>query len=332
MPTFLLSFVRLVAILVLLLSPPVQANDTAAGNHIISQEVFRDPSGNLSLNEVLDAQFAAQTGIFTGGYTRDTIWMRLRIRPAADGQPLVLHILPSYLNNVTLYAPDPAQPGAWRSQTAGNSIPWRERPYAAIPLGFIVEPAVETSYYLRLNTLSNAMLHLQARSQKEAQHSEIRNVLWQGLYMALILWVILWALQDYWLSRDKIILTFALVYLVYLVYVLAILGYLPPLLPGNNQIPEITFWLLTFAIVTSLTFHRGLLSLYEISRLSRWGLNGLLIVAVMAIPLLLLGQTTSALKLNSLIALAAAPALFLFAMTARNSSNTPGHPRLKLYY
>jgi signal transduction histidine kinase len=332
MLTFLVNLVRLGAILVLLLCLPVQADGQTAGNHIISQEIFRDPSGKLTLNEVLDASFAPQIGIFTGGYTRDTIWMRLRIRPSAKGQPLVLHILPSYLNSVTLYAPDPAQPGEWRSQITGNSIPWRERPYAAIPLAFIIDPAGETSYYLRLNTLSNAMLHLRALVQKDAQQSEMRNVLWQGLYMAIILWVILWALQDYWLSRDKIILTFALVYLVYLIYVLAILGYLPPLLPDNTQIPGITFWLVTFAIITSLIFHRGLLGLFEISRLARWGLNGLLMAAVVAIPLLLLEQTATALKLNSLIALAAAPALFLFALTARNSSNTPSPPRIKLYY
>lgn len=285
--------------------------------YIVSREVFRDVTGQLSIETIEQQAFQPFTGIFAGGYTKDTIWLRLKVQPAHDGRPLVLRILPSYLNELTLYAPDPNTQGNWVATNNGNRLPWSERPQTAISLEFSIQPQAETFYYLRLNTVSNALLDVQAMTAKEAAEYEIRSFLWQALYIAIILWIIFWALQDYLTRREPVILVFALTYLSYLLYVIAILGYLPAILPDNTVVPEMIFVLVTLAVFTSLLFHRTFLALFEISRLSRWGINLLLFLSLFAAVLLTFGHTQTALKLNSLIALIAGPCLFAVSLSAR---------------
>ena len=288
-----------------------------SGDQIVSREIFRDTTGRVGIEAIENQAFQPITGIFAGGYTRDTIWLRFAVRPASDGGPLVLRVLPSYLNELTLYSLDPNKPGGWHEVKNGNRLPWNDRPHTAISLEFSISPEEQAVYYLRLNTLSNALLHVEALTSKEAASSEIHTLLWQAFYIAIILWIIFWALQDYVIRREPVILVFALTYLSYLLYVIAILGFLPAILPGSTMIPETTFTLVTLAVFTSILFHRVFLGLYAVNRISRWGINGLLGASMIAVGLLILGHTQSALKLNSLLALIAGPCFFAISFTAR---------------
>jgi signal transduction histidine kinase len=299
--------------------------------YIISREVLRDPSREIPFEAVRAAAFTPENGVFAGGYTSDIIWMRLSIKPAPERGQLVLRILPAYLNSVTLYEPDPDHPGNWRIQETGNRIAWRQRPLGMRALGFNIEPKVQTTVYLRLDTVTNALLDVHAFEPAQAAQRELLELLWQMLYMAIIFWLILWALQDYWLNRDRLVLGFALAYLIYLLYVLAILGFLPMLLPDVRQIPDLTATMVTLAVFSSVVFHRSVLNLYQISRPARGLLNALLGSGVCAIGLLVIGQTAATLKLNSVLALLAGPLLFLAALTARGDLQ-PGPRQLRIYY
>jgi len=323
--------IRVLAWLAFACAVPCLAEEGDPLDHIISREVFRDETGQMPLSEVINAHFTPSKGIFAGGYTKDVVWLKFAVRPATDGAPLILRILPAYLNEITLFAPDPEQPGTWRNIATGNAIPWQARPHASISLGLPVHPAATTPYYLRLQTASNALLQFQALTTGDAAHEEVTAMLWQGLYMAIILWMVLWAFHDYWLSRDRVILIFAFTYSIYLAYVLAILGYLAPVFPNSQSMPILTFWIVTLATFASISFHRTLLLLFGVVPFARWGLNALLGTSGLAIGLLLAGETAAALKLNSLVALICAPSLFLSALTARHDA-LPGRFRLKVYY
>lgn len=329
------SFVKLVLQVLVLSALGYGASGHAAheppANHIIEQAIFRDTSGKMPLSEVVDAPFSEFKGIFAGGYTSDTLWVRLKVRPAANHQELVLHIQPTYLGKVTLYSPTASSPISWSEQTTGSSVPWLDRPLSSINLGFTIHPTEPTAYYLRIRTTSNALLNILAMPSTQVAHLELTNILWQCLYMALMLWIVLWALHDYWLNRDQVILIFAITYLAYLVYVMAILGYLAPMFPNTDQLPKITFWIVTLAVMASLHFHRLLLSLFDVSAWARWTLHSLFASSVFALGLLLMDQTQSALKLNSLLAIAASPLLFLTSLSARKDTK-PGRRRLRLLY
>jgi signal transduction histidine kinase len=300
-------------------------------DHVVRREAFRDETGNLTLNEIQGASFSPFQGIFAAGFTHDAVWLRLVVRPNADGEPLVLRILPAYLNQIALYEPDPADSASWRTQLTGNRIPWHDRPLGSVALGFSIHPVVETTYYLRLNTASNALLHVEALKTREASHRDIEALLWQGFYMAIIIWIILWAMQDWWLGRDRLILLFAGVYLAYLVYVFSILGYVSLLLPDSDIIPQITFWSVTVAITVSLVFHRGLLLQFGVPGPARWGLKLLASSSFLAFGFLLAGNSFMAVKLNNIITLISAPTLFIVAMTAQGNSNL-GSRQIKIYY
>ena len=285
----------------------------------------------MTLREVVTAPFTPFNGIFAGGYTSDTLWVRLKVKPATDQQNLVLQIQPTYLGMVTLYTPDTPPSVSWSEQTTGSSIPWQDRPLSSLNLGFTIHPTEPTLYFLRIRTTSNALIKPQVLTSVVAAHHEITNVLWQGLYMALILWIVLWALHDYALNKDRVILIFAITYVVYLAYVLAILGYLAPIFSDTDQLPLITFGIVTLAVAASLYFHRTLLSLFDISPIARWTLNALLVSSMLAIGLLLTGHSQLALKLNSLLALLASPLLFLASLSARKDA-LPSRFRLRLLY
>lgn len=328
------AFLATVQVLLLALTfqaVPVLAADEVFDDHVISRAVFRDDTARRSLSDVLAADFVPVGGIFAGGYTRDAVWMRFVVRPAADGGPLVLRILPAYLNAITLYEPDPARPGGWRTQSSGNSMPWRNRAYAEVSLGFIIHPVAETTYYLRLQTVSNSLLNVEALPPVLAVQREVRSMLWQALYMAIIFWVILWALNDYLLTRDPVILSFMLVHLFYLLYLISIMGYLALLLPGQSGLPRITFWSITLAVLASIIFHRKLLLLSEVGRPGRWMLNAMVAVSLAALGLLLFGQQQTALKFNSLLVLLSGPLFFAAALMARGDA-WPGRSTLRIFY
>ena len=242
---------------------------------------------------------------------------------------MVLRVLPAYLNTLTLFVP--TAEGQWDSQTTGNSVPWEMRPHPAFSLGFVVHPQAETTYFLRLQTASNALLHIQAAPPAEATLLEMKSVAWQGLYAALILWIVLWAMQDHLLRRDRLTLTFASAYGVYFVYVLTIQGYLSLLLPTVGWIDTATGYFVTLAVLTTLVFHRALLGLFALPRPARWVLNALPTCAVATMLLLVLGQTTLALKLNSLLALLSAPLLWAISLMAKGNA-LPGIGRVRVYY
>jgi signal transduction histidine kinase len=300
-----------------------------ASNLIVSQAVFRDTTGRMTLPDVADAPFLPLQGVFAGGYTTDVVWLRLVVKPAPDGGPVVLRVLPAYLNTLTLFTPH--ADGQWDSQTSGNSVPWQSRPYQALSLGFTLRPAAENTYFLRLQTASNALMSVQASSTADATRLELQSVVWQGLYGALILWVVLWALQEHLLRRDRLTLTFAVAYGVYFVYVLAIQGYLSLLVPSASWIGTATSYAVTLAVLSSLVFHRSVLGLFELPRPAMWTLNALPVIAAANVLLLVLEHTTLALKLNSLLALVSAPVLWGIAMAGKGHA-LPGITRVRVFY
>lgn len=299
----------------------------APADHIVSREIFRDPTGQTGIETVGQRAFQPGSGIFAGGYSTGAIWLRLVVEPAKDAGPLILRVLPSYLNELVLYTADEQQPGKWKSMVSGNRFPWTERPHPAISLDFPIHPKVTTTYYLRLQTVSNALLNVEALSPDLAAAQELQTLLWQTLYMAIIVWIILWASQDYLMRKESVIVIFAMAYLFYLLYVIAILGYLPVVLPPGAHIPQIVSALVTLAVIFSLLFHRIFLALFDISTLGRWTLNLLLGCSLLNPVLMLFGQAQTALMLNSAVALVAGPCMFLAAITAKVE-----RLRISIYY
>ncbi len=130
--------------------------------------------------------------MLAAGYTPDAHWLRLVIRANQDGQDprLVLLIQPIYLDHLELYVPDAQAVGGWRVQCTGDRLAYDQRPVGGMALGFLIEPTEETTYYLRLQTSSNSMLHVEALSANAASLRKNRfgMVIW--LYLSVMCWVL----------------------------------------------------------------------------------------------------------------------------------------------
>ena len=102
----------------------------------IPLQMLVDPRGTLTLADVAarpDSAFTPLSAPLSEGYTHNVYWLKATV-PAAEeggaiptsGHSLWLSILPSYLDQVTLYQQD--GPGtAWRELRSGDTVPMAQR-------------------------------------------------------------------------------------------------------------------------------------------------------------------------------------------------------------
>ncbi len=113
----------------LLLHP--QADGQRADGHL---ELLRDPSGQLTLPEVINKAFQPLPGEAGFGFTHDAIWLRLMLQPEKSGEWLLESGLTS-LDDIRVYTQD--SQGRWLEQRSGDHLRFAERP---IPYRLFVFP------------------------------------------------------------------------------------------------------------------------------------------------------------------------------------------------
>ena len=82
---------------------------------ILQAQVLEDTGADLSFGQVVQGEFPGSFepmgDTLARGYTSSAFWVKLVV--AAHEQRLYLRVRPPYLDHVTLYRPDPAQPSGW---------------------------------------------------------------------------------------------------------------------------------------------------------------------------------------------------------------------------
>lgn len=303
------------ALLILVLSPP----GARAQEHLLGAEWFEDPSGSLGIEDVQHAPFAEQAIPFSGGFSPSTHWFRLRVAPGADGSPLQLRVGPNFLDEVVLYAPDPAHPGRWRQRTLGDRHPFSEREILSIVPAFLLPAtSAETTVYLRVRSSSAMILILEVVTPRVAAEHDI---VLQGSslgFLVLMLVMLAWATGTWLEDRDPVLTVFVGAQFVFSLQVLALGGFLAVLAPSAwpqlaDQAMNFSTVLTTFAV---LILNRALL---KPCGLPVWGARALdaLVWLLPALLLLLVaGYTQQALKASALlmfVVIMASPVLVLLA-------------------
>lgn len=302
-------------------------------DHIDSRAVLADPSGTLGIEEVARSDFTPIEGILSAGYTDTVHWLRLVVRARPDGGELRLRIRPTYLDELTLYAPDPETAGGWRTAASGDRVPFLDRSEPGVPLGFVITPdGPQTTYYLRLSTTSSSLLHATAMAPQPAYVDEM----WIGIIhiigFSLMAGILLWAASGLIVSRDAVVAWFTLAHTLQLVYFLAISGNLAPILAAFGPIDRLTSLLVCLVPLTTLIFHRVLIRPFAPTAVALRGLDALLLTGAVALLLLLVpGWTRLALQLNAILVLCSAPVFLLLAWTAQSDGPT-GRGPLRIAY
>ncbi|MPS47595.1 MAG: hypothetical protein E2592_01185 [Methylobacillus sp.] len=298
---------------------------------IIKREVFRDPSNSLDIHAVERQQFEPAKKLLTAGYTPDTHWLRIVVGPSSP-QPLELRIRPTYLDEVTLYQPDPDHPGQWLARTTGDTYPFEERDVLyPTAFGFLIQGQPEsTVYYLKLKTTSTSILYAEVLTPQDSRLKDLRRSALIVMYLSLMLWLTFWAANDFISTRHRLTGLFVLYQLTHIAYVLSVLGYLAPFVhaPLNDKLTSLLVISVAFI---SILLHYSLLVIYKPSRIGMRALLALSFFYPFLLFLLCTGHAQAALQINAYIILAGAILFLTLPYTARQDS-TPSRKTLQLIY
>ncbi len=150
----------------------------ALAGHLSS---LRDLAAELEIADIADAtRLAARHGEFIplkgyvfDGFTQAAIWVRFTLQRAADAPAMwYLEVTPTFLDDVTLFAPDGK--GGFNATALGDRKPFADRPVRSRTFVFPLElEARPTTFYLRVKTTTS--LNLQARLWQQAGMVDARE-------------------------------------------------------------------------------------------------------------------------------------------------------------
>ena len=287
--------------LLLLLMGALWSPGAGAEDLIITREVLEDPTGRLTIDEVIHQTFDAMGPSLSKGYTPSAHWVRLRVKAPDRGGDLVLRIYPPNLDDVRLFE---AGRDGWQSRVTGDRHPYDQREFASLALGFAVQQAApEATYYLRLQTRSLSWLNVEALEPHEAQRKDRRVDLIEGFYLVLMLCGLIWAVQNYIIERDRLVGLLALNQAALILFDLALMGHLAPLAPNSH--PEWADWATHIIVcawqVPNVIFTRALLQRYAPPQFWLRGFDLLLLAFPVQLALMALGHVELALGSNYLL-------------------------------
>lgn len=279
----------------------------AQADRIVARAFLEDPSGRMTLADVQSRPAQAFTGVLNQGYSDSVYWIRLSLAPGARPDAgsrriddrLVLRIRPTYLDEIELF--DPLEPGGARRVT-GDAHPPSGDEFRSLNLGFVV-PAGDAprDLWLRLDSTSNFIFHVEALTLAEALHKDRVQELVFGSYLAIVGLFFLWALTHWWIGREPVIGLFAIKQGGMLLFTLTVLGYLRDFLGdalGGTTVNHLSSAIfMGFPPITLWFFYR----LLREFAVPRWAV-AILAVPLVALPielaLVAMGHLTWALAVN----------------------------------
>lgn len=233
---------------------------------IQSQAHWIDRSGLAVIEQVTQSPFEPFQHLLAKGYSKHPIWIKVSYKKAdkeskqakQDQEELVLRILPTYLDEVTLYQRVGQQ---WISSTTGDRYPFADRDNQHTALNFNLHPQAEEVIYLRLQTTSTSLMSLEVVTQKHFSQLEGRRDTVLGIYFGSLIILMLISTTIGWLSKQIHWRLFALFEFAELIYVTSFTGYMPRfILPNHPLAMDLLFGIFVIThIFTGVLFHRSLL-------------------------------------------------------------------------
>lgn len=291
----------------------------AGDDHIVARAVLEDRAGDLTIEQAVNAEFGDTGNMLSKGYTDSVYWLRIVVRPRDAGGELLLRIRPTFIDQVTLYERNLAPASGWRQRVTGDQTPLMMRELASVSLGFTLQPAMPAStYYLRVKTSSTTIFHAQVLEPQVAAQKNTAQDLSQMLLVAFMLFMLLWAVCEFILSRQGMLAWYAINLCGQLFFALANGGYLAFLLPSplaalNDTITNISVCL---AAWLGLVFHRQLLTQFLANPMALRLIDGLILALPLTLVAIAAGWPRLALQANAWAILLAGPLVLFAAFSA----------------
>ncbi len=328
----LLPLLAVIGIVITILGAASLVSLHPGSDHVVERAVLEDPSARLGVEDVVGMQFAPVKKLFSEGFTPSAHWFRLRVRPQADGRPLVLYIRPTFLDRVTLFEPDSSGAG-WQRRETGDLLPFRQREAATVALTFEIRPAApDTVYFLRLETTSSSLFGVEAIDWRDVRQAELASDALLVLFLAIAACILFWSIGDFVRRPAPITVLFIASQLCYIVSMLAVMGYIAALMPEApaGRVSGLTSALVCLAPALGVMLHRQVFLLYApatlVSTVS-WMMLG---CSAVLIAILMAGHAQFALRLNSMLLFASSA--FYFAMAVWPWRDGVRSPLLRTLY
>lgn len=301
-----------------------------AQDHVIEKAFWTDTSGTASFDQARAAHYTPYTGVLSKGFSQHVQWVRLKIDgiPASVANTLVLRIRPVYLDSIELFDPAQLTPSA-SMRVTGDLTTWSSTEFESLHHTFQI-PAhpVPREVWLRLSTNSTQLLHVEALTPRDMLHEEHGLWLVYSAMLALILTFLAWVFLAWLRDRDPVNGVFVLRQIVLWLYTASYLGYHRILMAGVLEPPAQDFVYNSLVLLTtalSVLFEYRFLREYLMPRWGYWLFRTLLLSSGVAMSLMILGATRSALSLNMVLNAVALLSMLMVAWRVRLRHSGDSH-------
>jgi signal transduction histidine kinase len=303
----------------LMCSFPVMAKD-----YLLSSEIYEDFNGLSQIQEVVNSDFSSFQEIFIGGYSPSVFWIRLNIAPASDGQAIQIRIRPTFLDKVDLYTPNLLSRGNWIIRSTGDTVSFASSERNDISLGFVVTPSHPyTTYYLRLETTSTALISVQALSLNDAKRRDAIIRMFHLLALTFVGATVVWGFYVWRTFGFRLAGSFALFQTLNYLYLFFVTGKAAPLEPDAyaGLVNLLTSSLILLLGLSWIWLMRHLFMTYKVSRAFLYFFDGMLVTSLILLVLYYSGYAQFALKFNSVIVLIVSAGSFFIACVHRSATD-----------
>ncbi|OYU19969.1 MAG: hypothetical protein CFE34_02490 [Rhodobacteraceae bacterium PARR1] len=311
-----------------------QTEKTGSASLIRDVGLLRDPTGTMTLDDVLGHTFKPSGQLIIAGYTGAAFWVRLTVLPAPDDAGTVLILRPPTFDHMTLYAPEADNSGTWATRNLGGAVPVGAEDWASSLRGFTLEPKADgTVYYLRLETTGSFTAYIEALPKFAAHRQGLMIDFAQITYMSLMLVLMLWSLRMAVLTRESLFWWFAALQAGWLFHNTFYFGYISLAVPNLSQ--ETVFLTFRSAVIgasaLSIAFHHTLLRRYDPHWASLRLLEAIILTMLVAFVIFWLGDRTRALQINA-VGIALSPIAFFVTAFSTRKSASPGLRTMRVIY
>ena len=305
-----------------------------AQDAILERAYLEDPTAQLRWADVQQPAhanaFRPYAGPLNRGYQPQAVWVRLRLQgPALSRNDpaqhtmgfapwYVLRIQPGYIDEVALY--DPLGTGA-APPKVGDRHPVPRFGYRSLNHNFVIPTGDgPRTVWLRLQTTSTNLIHVEALSFAQASAQDTLQNLLLGIFLGFLFLFFLWSFVHWWLHREPLIGLLAVHQLSSLVFSVAILGYLR-LFVGDfvpaAWLDQLTTVLVVATTAAAMAFNRAFVDEFQPARRARQAITAIFYVGPVLLVVVALGYVRIAMQVN-MVLVSLMPLLFLFsAVTAR---------------
>ncbi len=305
-----------------------------AQDRVLEKAYWSDTTGTASFEQAREARYTPYTGVLSQGFKAYPQWVRLKIDGAQPGGPeqWVLRIRPVFLDEITLYDSLSKPPSTSASsassphpltaaRSTGDRTPIADSDFESLHHTFLVPTQAEPRYvWLRLSTTSTQLMHVEALSPRDMLREEHGLWLAYSALLAVLFSCLLWVFLAWLKDRDPVNGIFVVRQMVLLLYTASFLGYHRMLMagvvsPATQDFVYNLLVLLTTAL--SVFFEYRFLREYVIPVWGKWLFRSLLLVSAVAIVLLLMGVTQTALNINMVLNALGLTCMFWIACSVR---------------